>query len=95
MISREEIINLSKLSRLSLAPAELAKLETDLNNILKYVSELKNAKVIRGRSSDKLPLTVNVMREDANPHPAGEFSVDLIKAFPESQDSRLKVKKIL
>ena len=98
MISREEIINLSKLSKLSLAPEEVSKLETDLNNILNYVSELKTAEFYRGDTSGILTdsnLPHNVMREDGEPHTAGEFSADLIKAFPESQDGRLKVKKIL
>lgn len=102
MISREEVVNLSKLSKLSLSAEELPKLEVDLNNILNYVSELKNAKagdvptnVNRGLPSVESHLAVNVMREDANPHESGKFSEALIAAFPESQDGRLKVKKIL
>ena len=95
MISREEVLNLSKLSKLSLNAEELPKLETDLNNILNYVSELKNAKAGESSVGEESHLAVNVMREDVNPHEPGKFSDVLIKAFPESQDGRLKVKKIL
>ncbi len=95
MISREEVLNLSKLSKLSLSAEELPKLETDLNNILNYVSELKNAKAGEASPSEESHLAVNVMREDEKPHAPGEFSGALIAAFPESEGGRLKVKKIL
>ena len=95
MISREEVLNLSKLSKLSLAPEEVSKLETDLNNILNYVSELKSAEITRGDTSVDSHLPLNVMREDKDPHAPGKFSDALIAAFPESENGRLKVKKIL
>ncbi len=95
MISREEVLNLSKLSKLSLSAEELPKLEADLNNILNYVSELKNAPVGKVFEDEQSHLPKNVMREDSAPHAPGEFSAELIAAFPESQDGRLKVKKIL
>lgn len=95
MISREEVLNLSKLSKLSLSEEELPKLEADLNNILNYVSELKNAQAGEILSGEESHLSVNVLREDKEPHAPGEFSADLIAAFPESEDGKLKVRKIL
>ena len=95
MVTREEVLNLSKLSKLSLSAEELPKLETDLNNILNYVSELKSAEVGQGKLTANSHLPLNVMREDKEPHAPGKFSDTLIAAFPESEGGRLKVKKIL
>ncbi|MGL4403199.1 MAG: Asp-tRNA(Asn)/Glu-tRNA(Gln) amidotransferase subunit GatC [Fusobacteriaceae bacterium] len=39
-LTREEVLNVAKLSRLEFGDEEIAKFQVDLNNILKYVDEL-------------------------------------------------------
>ncbi|MGL5965546.1 MAG: Asp-tRNA(Asn)/Glu-tRNA(Gln) amidotransferase subunit GatC [Fusobacteriaceae bacterium] len=39
-LTREEVLNVAKLSRLEFEEEEIAKFQIDLNNILKYVDEL-------------------------------------------------------
>lgn len=39
-LTREEVLNVAKLSRLEFTEEEIAKFQVDLNNILKYVDEL-------------------------------------------------------
>ncbi|MGL4969870.1 MAG: Asp-tRNA(Asn)/Glu-tRNA(Gln) amidotransferase subunit GatC, partial [Fusobacteriaceae bacterium] len=39
-LTREEVLNVAKLSRLEFGEEEIAKFQVDLNSILKYVDEL-------------------------------------------------------
>ncbi len=39
-LTREEVLNVAKLSRLEFGEEEIAKFQIDLNSILKYVDEL-------------------------------------------------------
>ena len=98
MLNQEAISNLAKLSRLSFEPSELAKLEADLNNILNYVSQLNEAKVDLIDNSQISPpdyLAQNVFRADGPAHAPGEFSAELIEAFPQKSGDYLQVKKVL
>ena len=82
-ITREELENLCTLARLEVPEEEKEKLRKDLEEILGYVSELKEVQDIA--SAPEYSLT-NVMREDTDPIPPGTFPL---------VDGYLKVKKIL
>ncbi|MBP9856009.1 MAG: Asp-tRNA(Asn)/Glu-tRNA(Gln) amidotransferase subunit GatC [Candidatus Pacebacteria bacterium] len=92
MISKEEVKKLADLARLNVPEAELDKLATDLESILGYVSELKNAPVGEYEEDQKL---INVLREDEGAHEAGLYTADLVQAFSKARDNYLSVKPIL
>ena len=95
MISKEEVKKLADLARLNVPEGELDKLAKDLESILGYVSELKNAPVPpAGEMADEQKL-INVLREDINPHESGVYTDDLVAAFSKARDNYLSVKPIL
>ena len=83
MITREELEHLCLLARLDVPEEEKEQLRKDVEAILGYVSELKEVQDIAPAPEY---LLTNVMREDADPIPPGEFPL---------VDGHLKVKKIL
>jgi aspartyl/glutamyl-tRNA(Asn/Gln) amidotransferase C subunit len=100
MISREEVLKLAALSRIKLSDGEVAKMQSDMGNILAYVDTLKAAPL----AGDKLGAPVmsanrNVLREDANPHEQELHTDFLINLAPNSERAGggrfVKVKKIL
>ena len=103
MITREEVSKLAELARLKVdgarpnvpsgtGGAELDQLAKDLESILGYVSELKNAPVAEVSEDHKL---INVLREDGEAHEPGLYTDDLVKAFSKSRENYLSVKPIL
>lgn len=95
MISKEEVKKLADLARLSVPEEELDKLAKDLESILVYVSELKNAPVLETSAGEAEANLINVLREDANPHEPGIYTPDLVKAFAKARENYLSVKPIL
>ncbi len=103
MITAEEVKKLASLARLEVKGEEAEKLRGDLNRILDYVGQVKELNPPSSEGADfGLPdgkagvaKGVNVMREDTNPHPSGEFSESLLKAAPDRSGDYFKVKKIL
>jgi len=97
MISREDIVKLANLSRLSLSDEEIVRMQGEMTNILAYVDKLKSA---AGKETGPvMSVNKNVMREDANPHEGGIYTDKLIGLAPkkaETPDGKfVKVKKIL
>ena len=92
-LERKDIEKLALLSRLSLKDSDIEPLRNDIENILGYISEIKNAPV-GPNLKDKGELR-NVMRSDENPHESGVFQEGVVGQFPSSDKGYLKVKKIL
>ena len=92
MITREEVGKLAELARLNVPEAELDQLAKDLESILGYVSELKNAPVAEVAEDHKL---INVLREDEGAHEPGLYTETLVKAFSKARENYLSVKPIL
>ncbi len=93
MIDDQTINKLADLARLALAKKEKDKLAEDLESILGYVSELKNAP-----EADHLPagsFLENVMRDDEIINKPGEFTDDILAEMKNTDGQYLKVKKIL
>jgi aspartyl-tRNA(Asn)/glutamyl-tRNA(Gln) amidotransferase subunit C len=97
MITREEILKLAALSRLSLSEGEVAKMQTEMGSILSYVDKLKSAKI--GNGNPVMSVNKNVLREDTNAHGGGIYTEKLINAAPKHEKTKeglfVKVKKIL
>ncbi len=87
----KDVENLAELARIELSEDEKTALLKDMEGILGYVNQIKEAKVDEAKPEYSLK---NVWREDQlNDR---DFSKELIKEqFPEEQDGFLKVKKIL
>jgi aspartyl/glutamyl-tRNA(Asn/Gln) amidotransferase C subunit len=83
---------LAELARLEVTDAELAKLEQEIPDILKFVETIQSANVSVEAKSPELR---NVMRPDENPHESGIYTERLIKAAPKSEKDRVVVKQVV
>lgn len=93
MIEKKDIENLAKLSRIELSDKEASSLTKDIENILGYVDQLKEVSV--DLKDKKVGENRNVLREDENPHESEEFTRDILKEAPNTEDGYIKVKNIL
>lgn len=92
-IELKDVEHLAGLARLAISDTEKTILKNDLENILEYVSEIKNA-VSELEAPTAGPLR-NVLRDDAHPHAPEAYTEDLISAAPMREGDRILVKKIL
>jgi len=83
---------LAALARLEVSDAELAKLEKEIPDILKFVEQIQNV------ASDTKPISPkirNVMREDLNPHETGMYTKRILDAAPKQEKDRIVVKQVV
>ena len=93
VIELKDVEHLAGLARIAVSDSEKELLRHDLEEILAYVSQVKEVAV-------DMPISEagelrNVMRADEYPHEAGAFTEALLSAAPARQGNRLLVKKIL
>lgn len=93
MIDAKAVEKLAKLSRINISEDDKSTLIKDLESILVYVSTVQN--VVAKDVGNSVGVLRNVMREDENPHMEGEFTNDIIKEAPSTENNYIKVKKIL
>ncbi len=92
-----DIEKLAKLARIELTDEEKQTFAKDLENILKYVDQIRevttgsNPQAGGGEIGD----VYNVLREDTDPHESGQFTEKILAEVPSTQDGFVKVKKIL
>lgn len=93
-MKREDIEHLAKLARIGITDTEADALAQDISSVLSYVSEIEE--ISGGEASEKQvgPLHT-IMRPDTEPHEAGLYTEDLLKAAPDRDGRYVKVKKIL
>jgi aspartyl-tRNA(Asn)/glutamyl-tRNA(Gln) amidotransferase subunit C len=92
MIEIKDIEKLASLARISVNDEEKQQLQKDLESILGYVSELKNAPALAGEIRESY--LKNVMRDDVNHFNSGEFSEEILAEAPNRAEDYFKVKKI-
>ncbi len=92
IMTKEEIIHLGKLSRISLTDAEIGKFNQEIDAILEYVASVKN--IAEGEVAIEHPVT-NVFRDDVVTNESGSYTATLLKAMPKQNGEFLEVKKIL
>ena len=92
-IELKDVEHLSGLARISISDNEKEVLRHDLEEILAYVSKIKDAVAELG--APEAGELRNVLREDTNPHEAGLHTEDLLNAASAREGDRLLVKKIL
>jgi|APLak6261662433_1056034.scaffolds.fasta_scaffold162266_1 aspartyl-tRNA(Asn)/glutamyl-tRNA(Gln) amidotransferase subunit C len=92
MISKEEVLKIAKLSKLSLSPEEVEKFSVQIGDILTYVEQLNELDTTDIPPTTRVIPSHNVFREDVV-----ENVLDIEKAFlnaPESENNMFKVPKI-
>jgi aspartyl-tRNA(Asn)/glutamyl-tRNA(Gln) amidotransferase subunit C len=93
-IKREDIIHLAELSNFSLPEKEIKSLQTDLQGIIKYISQLDELKVDDVEPTYQVLEMENVWREDEIlPQEADREA--LLALTKEEKDNQIKVPKVL
>lgn len=88
----EEIQKLGFLARIEVSKDMAEVFAKDMENILKFVSQIESVDVDGVETSHRFK---NMMREDSNPYEPGIFTQDILAEAPDTQDGFIKVKKIL
>ncbi|HZS42649.1 MAG TPA: Asp-tRNA(Asn)/Glu-tRNA(Gln) amidotransferase subunit GatC [Candidatus Paceibacterota bacterium] len=92
----KDIGKLAALSRINLPDSEKESLLKEMDAILAYVDQVKEATAAQSAAvALHKPFSRNIFREDAEPHPAGAFNEALLESSPDRQGQYIKVKKIL
>lgn len=92
-IEIKDVEHLAGLARIAVSDSEKEVLRHDLEEILAYVSEIKDVAAELGEPA--VGELHNVFRDDEDPHEGGVFSEDLLAAAPKREGNRLFVKKIM
>ena len=93
-IKREDILHLAELSDFSLSEAEIAALQKDLGNIVKYISQLDELDVEGVEPTYQVFEMKNVWRDDEIvEQEAGRD--ELLALTKEEKDNQIKVPKVL
>jgi aspartyl-tRNA(Asn)/glutamyl-tRNA(Gln) amidotransferase subunit C len=93
-ISRDDVLKLARLAKLSLDDAEADELANDLGEILHYVEQLQSVNVSGLNPTDQVTGLTNVMREDQI-EDYGYKPEDLLKNVPRVEDNHIKVRRVL
>lgn len=92
-IEIKDVEHLAGLARIKVSDSEKEVLRHDLEEILAYVSQVKEIAADLGEpEAEELR---NVMRADSDPHAGGIYTEDLLVATPSREGNRVFVKKIL
>jgi aspartyl-tRNA(Asn)/glutamyl-tRNA(Gln) amidotransferase subunit C len=92
MVNKDEVKNLANLARIEITEAEADSLTVELDSILGYVGQIKDAS--SGEALNN-PVLKNVLREDVPTNKDNEFTEDILNNAPGREGNYLKVKKIL
>jgi aspartyl-tRNA(Asn)/glutamyl-tRNA(Gln) amidotransferase subunit C len=93
-LTRDDVLKLARLARLTITDEEVEKYRTELSEILKYVEQLKNVDVTGLKPTTQVTGLKNVMREDK----VVDYGVapdDLVRIAPSKQDRLIKVKRMI
>ncbi len=93
-LTREQILKLAKLSRLSLTEDEIAKYQKELGDILDYVKRLESVDVSGLKPTYQVTGLSNVTREDVVVDAQADPK-QLLKNAPKSQDGYIKVGRMI
>lgn len=92
-IELKDVEHLAGLARIAVSDTEKEVLRHDLEEILAYVSNVKE--VVAEMSEPEAGELHNVMRDDEGAHEAGVFTEDMLSQAPAREGNRLAVKKIM
>jgi aspartyl-tRNA(Asn)/glutamyl-tRNA(Gln) amidotransferase subunit C len=93
-LSREDVLKLARLARLTVTDEEVEKYRTELSEILQYVEQLQNADVTGLQPTSQVTGLTNVTRDD-EVIDYGTTPDDLLRIVPNKQDRLVKVKRMI
>ena len=93
-LTRDDVLKLARLARLSLTDEELASFEKELSEILQYVEQLQSVDVSDLKPTAQVTGLSNVTRKD-EVIDYGYAPKELLKNVPEVQDGHIKVKRMI
>ena len=93
-LTREDVIRLAGLARISLTDDEVAEFSEELSAILQYVEQLSSVDVSGLAPTNQVTGLTNVMREDEI-KTYGYEPLDLLKNVPQTQNHMLKVRRMI
>lgn len=93
-IKREDILHLSDLSNFSLSDTEIESLGSDLESIIKYISQLDELNTDGVEPTYQVFEMENVWRSDEI-LPQDASREELLALAPASQENQIKVPKVL
>lgn len=93
-LTRDDVLKLARLARLSVTDNEVTEYAKELDEILKYVEQLQEVDTIGLKPTNQVTGLQNVMREDV-PINYGYDPSELLKNVPDTQNGQIKVKRML
>lgn len=93
-LTRDDVLHLAQLARISLSDDEVAEFSEELSAILQYVEQLSSVDVNGLKPTNQVTGLTNVMREDAVKD-YGYQPQDLLKNAPKTEANQLKVKRMI
>lgn len=93
-LTREDVLKIARLSRLSLTEAEAEEHSKELSKILQYVAQLNKVDTSGLEPTVQVTGLVNVMRDD-QPVDYGVSPEDLLNLAPQREDGQVKVKRMI
>jgi aspartyl-tRNA(Asn)/glutamyl-tRNA(Gln) amidotransferase subunit C len=93
-LTREDVLKLAQLARISLTDEEVDNYAEELSAILGYVEQLSTVDVEGLAPTNQVTGLTNVMRED-DVRDYGYTPADLLKIVPNTQADQIKVKRMI
>lgn len=93
-LTREDVLKLAQLARISLTDEEVDNYAEELSAILGYVEQLSTVDVEGLAPTNQVTGLTNVMRED-DVRDYGYTPTDLLKIVPNTQADQIKVKRMI
>jgi aspartyl-tRNA(Asn)/glutamyl-tRNA(Gln) amidotransferase subunit C len=93
-ITRDDVLHLAQLSNLQLADDEIASLQSELSNILDYVTQLSELDTSGVEPTYQVTDLENVTREDTVLEPTITRE-ELLATAPDQAQNQIKVPKVL
>jgi aspartyl-tRNA(Asn)/glutamyl-tRNA(Gln) amidotransferase subunit C len=93
-LTRDDVLKLASLARISLSDDEVSEFSDELSAILQYVEQLSSVDVADLKPTNQVTGLTNVMRAD-EVKDYGYAPLDLLKNAPQTQDNQLKVKRMI
>lgn len=92
-ITRDDVLKLARLSKLSLTDEQLEQFRKEIEEIVGYVEQLQSVDVDGLEPTNQVTGLTNVMREDVVREYAS--SEQLLKNAPDREGDLIKVKRVL
>ena len=93
-LTRDDVLKLAQLARLSLSDDEVAEYQKELAEILAYVDQLQAIDVTGLAPTNQVTGLINVQRKDVV-EDYGYTPADLLKNVPRTEGDQIKVNRMI